>query len=492
MPLSSLSKKRNIKMKSSEDKPSLDPAFTNLMRSSLDYMPLEALRISGNAARTGMRAGLQKSTDFKFKRREIQYTRHGEHTESKIAVESLTFTALYHREWRTTTTIAKSSSTKQSPKIDANFLYLHGGAFSLCDSGDYFLAKRLLPSLYRQICHQLDVELAEATHEDSNEVDISVTMHTPLYSLHRTSHKHIGTLPIVSQEVLVAYDSINSHLIEKGMHPVCAVLGDSAGGNLALNLNFQLQSRNEKRRPSLVLISPWLKGVPNCLNEYRSLIEGVKEMSNGPYIDILNVRWLRESLINYFGSNKEQEKKETPYVSCVLLCTDDQLAKLPPTLMIGGGRELFYDEISAFKERVDRAKKSHAEVDVNIKIEEGNVSSSAKKSKVRFEDDASEMELLIADNDIHAYPLFWMHPVRVVLDILSLAWMFDSLFPPQGYAYANGKRYSASDGSNTTGLIAINSESGDNAVRVTARFVAKAFDTMCKDEYADKNRSIYV
>ena len=161
-------------------------------------------------------------------------------------------------------------------------------------------------------------------------------------------------------------------------------------------------------------------------------------------------------------------------------------------MIIGGGRELFYDEISAFKERVDRAKKSHAEVDVNIKIEEGNVSSSAKKSKVRFEDDASEMELLIADNDIHAYPLFWMHPVRVVLDILSLAWVFDSLFPPQGYAYANGRRYSASDGSNTTGLIAINSESGDNAVRVTARFVAKAFDTMCKDEYAGKNRSIYV
>jgi len=116
-------------------------------------------------------------------------------------------------------------------------------------------------------------------------------MYSITYSLSSTDPR-VGHFSAVSRELIECFDSIRA--LHGGKAGCVGLLGDSAGGNAALNLAQQLAGRGEQV-PSLALISPWCDTIGN----HEALI---KTASTPSYHDILNVRWIEASSRAYLGS----------------------------------------------------------------------------------------------------------------------------------------------------------------------------------------------
>lgn len=84
--------------------------------------------------------------------------------------------------------------------------------------------------------------------------------------------------------------------------------------------------------------------------------------------------------------------------------TDEALARLPDLLLIAGDRELLYDEICRFHERLTGA------------------SAAGLRPSART-------EFHVGSGDIHAYPLHHTHPVRLGLRAFRCGWLFDLMYP---------------------------------------------------------------
>ena len=89
--------------------------------------------------------------------------------------------------------------------------------------------------------------------------------------------------------------------------------------------------------------------------------------------------------------------------------SNQALARLPDLLLIAGERELLYDEILRFVERL-----------------EGAATGGLRSART---------ELLVGDNDIHAYPLHHTHPVRLALRAARCGWLFELLYPSRAAAH---------------------------------------------------------
>ena len=170
------------------------------------------------------------------------------------------------------------------------------------------------------------------------------------------------------------------------------------------------------------------------------------------------------------------------------LMTDEQLSDLPPTLIFGGGKEIFIDDIKHFSERLISAQEEiysyedegcqgnsevHFKVDRsfiggsvdndssksdesdsnNYDIDDnGNFNLNNKNMKAKKKDEDSiqnsngdsknngdnknnnknsriRSRLIIAENDVHVYPILWRHPVHRVMEPIGLNWLFGLFFP---------------------------------------------------------------
>jgi hypothetical protein len=194
-------------------------------------------------------------------------------------------------------------------------LYIHGGGFNLCDSSDILLARTLLPKL----CERL------ATINPNR---IKIKMKTKLYSLkYETCSAPLFTLPFGLHEFIFGNPSFPpAHRIyAQALHAfdmlqscgkrVVVVMGDSAGGNIALSLNLMLQHRAEKLSPkhikeennhylpSMCLISPWLDvfSVPSIVP--FSLFSPLKWITEDIKCDIISPQWIHNCREFMLGSN---------------------------------------------------------------------------------------------------------------------------------------------------------------------------------------------
>ena len=108
------------------------------------------------------------------------------------------------------------------------------------------------------------------------------------------------------------------------------MVGDSAGGNLALALTLSLRDRHLPLPKAMVLISPWTYAVPNLpshMNHYqKDQIVGAK-----------NVRLAGEIKQPSYAKGLDPTD---PYLSPA--CAD--LMGLPPMLITAGGDELLLDD----------------------------------------------------------------------------------------------------------------------------------------------------
>ena len=202
----------------------IEEFIVRTIRFGLNLVPLQALR----AATTQVRFLLKVSLNI----------------EEKLTITRLTAEV---------DEIRLHESHQQADGSDC-IIYIHGGGFSCCDSSDLMVAEKLL----------LDIS------------DRSISMYSILYD---TSESYLGpsegSYSRMQSQVLKAYDDI----ISSGKNVIC-IIGDSAGGALALAVMVQLQKRDRDsesfseisnysssipERPltknkvgGLILLSPWL------------------------------------------------------------------------------------------------------------------------------------------------------------------------------------------------------------------------------------------
>jgi epsilon-lactone hydrolase len=102
-----------------------------------------------------------------------------------------------------------------------------------------------------------------------------------------------------------------------------ALVGDSAGGGLALSLCLKLREHGIKQPICLALISPWVDLTNSQL----------KEVANDV---LLNKKWLEQGAVAYCGESAATE----PFISPIYA----DLTGLPPTLIHVGSEEMLFND----------------------------------------------------------------------------------------------------------------------------------------------------
>ena len=145
-------------------------------------------------------------------------------------------------------------------------IYINGGGFSLCDSADLLLSECLLPLIHER---------------QSVPLPIIYCIHYPTLK----STNDITNYDIVKKQIYESYNNI----INKSNKKIICIMGDSAGGNLVLQLSSQIKSSP----PKVVLISPWLNlfSQADSYNRYRD-------------DDMLEPSWLDRSRDAYLGKKQ--------------------------------------------------------------------------------------------------------------------------------------------------------------------------------------------
>ncbi len=127
------------------------------------------------------------------------------------------------------------------------------------------------------------------------------------------------------------------------------VMGDSAGGNLALALTLYLRDRKIPQPGSLVLYSPWGDaGQLPSRDIYREKDVILGERNTAMYSAVMNNAY-------YFAGSDLR----APYISPVY----GDFAGLPPMLIIAGAQELFVDDCCLLAQR---GKEAGVEVELHL------------------------------------------------------------------------------------------------------------------------------
>jgi hypothetical protein len=141
-------------------------------------------------------------------------------------------------------------------------------------------------------------------------------------------------------------------------------------------------------------------------------------------------------------------------LSSPLYTAESTLRKLPPVLTVLGGKELFADDILRFVSRLNRARNQNQQNQgqsqgqgVDNSQDQGNNSLHTEKEKEKKTETETEAELisrvhhkkrrgrdvgdrlLVAPEELHAFPVLWRHPFHRVLAPIGLGWLFNLLFP---------------------------------------------------------------
>ncbi|MFM1931469.1 MAG: hypothetical protein RL226_772 [Bacteroidota bacterium] len=139
--------------------------------------------------------------------------------------------------------------------------------------------------------------------------------------------------PIPLEDCYSAYTA----MVERHPDASIAILGDSAGGNLAASLVVLLRERGHRLPDHLVLFSPWMDLSP----ESQSVLKNRNEDS----------LFDKDDLVHYSALYLAGQSAEMP--QCSPLRAD--LEGFPPTLIQVAGNELLYYDSEEFAERLKAA-----------------------------------------------------------------------------------------------------------------------------------------
>lgn len=217
----------------------------------------------------------------------------------------------YEMEW-----IWNNKKIKKIYNHHRYILYLHGGAFCMGNTSN---VKNLLS------------EIAIKT----NSVILSVD--------YRRSPEH--KYPTPNNDCLNAYlylvNKITKH--NPNPNPTIIVMGDSAGGNLAISLISELIKSNYKISPTgCILISPWVD-----LTDYGNL-EDLENLENSSWETNKGVDFVRADLAKFFALEYINQSTHGLKEVSPLYFSNEILSKFPPTLIEYGECEVLHDQIYKF------------------------------------------------------------------------------------------------------------------------------------------------
>jgi len=157
---------------------------------------------------------------------------------------------------------------------------------------------------------------------------------------------------------------------------------------------------------------------PMCFGGRNQLIGGVNKMNK---LNKLSLQSRRFDVID--------EQLPLSLIAAPELASDYQLLQLPPTLIISGGNELFYDDIVNFVERIREVQcrninnmsnlsplsKSIGDINGNTSINCVGVS-------------GHNIEFLIGQREVHCYPMLGLYPSRRTFNSVGLGWLHELMF----------------------------------------------------------------
>ena len=184
---------------------------------------------------------------------------------------------------------------------------------------------------------------------DSYEVLASdFTAHLNLRTLnvdYRLAPEH--KFPTAANDAYAAYLWARENADKLNINPDEIILaGDSAGGYLSSVVSLQALENNKPLPKGQVLIYP--------MTDISKERESLQLFAEGLI--------LTKSMMNYFISHyiNDENDRTNPLMS-PLLATDEQLAKMPPTIITLAGFDPLYDEGKAFYEKLKR-------LNVNVRL----------------------------------------------------------------------------------------------------------------------------
>lgn len=180
-------------------------------------------------------------------------------------------------------------------------LFVHGGGFELGGGNTYAGFAGLL---------------ADATGADVYMPDYRLAPEDPQ--------------PAPTDDVFAAYRAV----VELGHDPGrLAVIGDSAGGAIAVSTIRSLNEMGQPTPAAMVLISPWLD----------LSLSGASVASVGSRDPVLAPGWLHAAARNHAGGLSVDDPRISPLFA--------ELRKLPPTLVQVGTDEILLDDSTRFADR---------------------------------------------------------------------------------------------------------------------------------------------
>lgn len=184
--------------------------------------------------------------------------------------------------------------TPRDGSSDQVVFYMHGGGFVVCS-----------PSTHRPLTSRIGLALKATTY-------------VPYY---RLAPEHV--FPAGLDDALDAYRG----LLERGVNPArVALMGDSAGGGLALALALSIRDQGLPLPGKLVLISPFID----------LTLSGESLQRNAKADPMLSLDWIYAKTPMYLGSTPADHPLASPLFA--------DLRGLPPTLVQVGTEEILYSD----------------------------------------------------------------------------------------------------------------------------------------------------
>ena len=109
---------------------------------------------------------------------------------------------------------------------------------------------------------------------------------------------------------------------------------------------------------------------------------------------------------------------------------DHQLELLPPTLVIAGERELFFDDIKKFVDKARTAQTKYFEDTLNDNEQQTSPHNNTHMTQINS---IRNIEFLIGDGEIHCYPMIGLHPKRDIFERFGCGWVHELLFRGRYY-----------------------------------------------------------
>lgn len=283
-------------------------SWTSLFTSIMKFLYLSGRVFPPNVKTLRIFTGLHIDNLLYFKPKYIKYhkVKINNSTNSTNSINSINSTSSNISEWiwNTNKILNYKSHTKY-------IFYIHGGAFC---AGDSYNVRGFL---YR---------LSERT----NSVIFSIN--------YRKAPEYKYPIPLL--DCIDAYMYFLTQIKNLDENPIIIIMGDSAGGNLAVNLIAYLIKSNLHISSACILISPWV----NLTDWNYSQSWKV----NKDY-DFVKSEMVKFFAFQYIDSliNKLEDVS-------LLYLSDDILTKFPPILIEYGDYEVLRDQIQEFSIKLEK------------------------------------------------------------------------------------------------------------------------------------------